>query len=119
MFGWLTRRLVAGLPSRREAAVLERVSAQGLHFLQANGRKRVVRWDAVELVTAALSPELVGDTAMLVFGLAGGGSVVATAADPGWETLTETLHLRLTGAARAAVWQLKMLDEGQVEVYCR
>jgi len=119
VFGWLTRRLVDGLPSRREAAVLERVSAQGLHFLQANGRERLIRWDAVELVMATLSPELVGDTAMVVFGLAGGGSAVATAADPGWETLTETLHLRLTGAARAAVWQLKLLDGGQVEIYRR
>lgn len=119
VFGWLTRCLLARLPSRRAAAVLVGVSARGLHFQEMGGDDRLIRWDAINQVTAVLSPGFAGDTAMLLLGLSGGGSASVTASNPGWAALTDNLHLHLTGAMRPAVWQLEMLGRKPVMVYRR
>ena len=119
MFAWLTKRIIARLPSRREAVALTRVSSRGLDFQQANGRQTLIPWDAIERVMATVSTQLVGDTQILVFGLASGGSAIATEADPAWTALTEQLHLHLVGATRATMWQLELLAGKPVEVYRR
>ncbi len=119
MFNWLSRRIIARLPSRRGAAAMTDVSARGLHFRPPNGQEQTIRWDSIERVVAIASAELVGETAMLVIGLIGGGTATVTAIAPGWGQLIADLPRFLPGARPADLWRLEMLDGKPVEVYRR
>ena len=73
----------------------------------------------IDRVTAATAAQMVGGRQILVFGTRS-GAVTVTEAEPVWPSLTESLHLHLPGARRAAMWQLELVGGAdQVEVYRR
>lgn len=96
---WALRKL----PSRRQTTTITICDAG----LLIGDRPRLVTWQFINEIVATRSDELIGNTLLLVVGLADGSVLQIPEHAPCWDELVKAIPQHLTGAKAFEDWALQ------------